>query len=100
MRARASKRMSPWDGASQTTPRPIDEKSDVGEPAGIDRGENIPGDQITADDKENIDPGIAAGKCRETRMKQQDTENGDGAKPIDFRPVGNHGCLLITAARW
>ena len=32
-------------------------------------------------------------------MKQQDTENGDGAKSIDFRPVRNHGVLLITAAR-
>jgi hypothetical protein len=31
-------------------------------------------------------------------MKQQDAENGDGAHPVDFRPVGDHGQTEVTAA--
>jgi hypothetical protein len=49
----ADRRQQGWKQPSCS----IDEKSDIGEPAGINPDENGPGDQVTADDKENIGTG-------------------------------------------
>src|SRR5206468_4187720 len=45
------------------------------------------GDQIPADDEEDVDADIATGKEREAGMIEHDRQHRDGTKPIDFRPV-------------
>jgi len=60
------------------------------EPALGHLGRDERGDEIAGDDEEDVDTHEAAGPVVEPGVEQQHDDDGQGAKPIHVRAVGEH----------
>lgn len=60
------------------------------------------GDQESADDEEHVDAQKAAGKREKAEVEDHDRQHGDGAQPVDVRPVtgARHACPSPTFCRY
>ncbi len=57
------------------------------EGAGVEFARDDRGDQVAGNDEEYVDTDEPAGEEAELGMKKDDGSNGDGAQPIDIRPI-------------